>query len=80
VRIPITMAQTGFDADTARVAAWLKAVGQPVVKGEAVAEIETEKATVELEALDAGTLVEIVEPAGSEVAVGAVLAWLDDGR
>jgi pyruvate/2-oxoglutarate dehydrogenase complex dihydrolipoamide acyltransferase (E2) component len=35
--------------------------------------------TVELEAIDAGTLVEIVAEAGTEVAVGDPIGWLDDG-
>lgn len=79
MRIPIEMVNVGFDQETARLAGWLKQVGDRVERGEAIAEIETEKATVELEALDAGTLVEIVHAAGDDVAVGTVIAYLDDG-
>ena len=69
----------GYDQPTGRVAGWLKLIGDRVERGDAVAEIETEKVTVELEAMAAGTLVEIVAGAGSEVAVGETIAWLDDG-
>ncbi|HEY3522493.1 MAG TPA: lipoyl domain-containing protein [Candidatus Limnocylindrales bacterium] len=79
MRIPIELAQLGYDMDTGKIAAWTKQVGDTVTKGDVVAEIETEKATVELEALDSGTLVEIVHPAGAEVPIGDVIGWLEDG-
>lgn len=79
-RVAVTMPVVGFDQPSARVAAWRKAVGDPVAKGEAIADIETEKVTVELEATAAGTLVEIVAGAGDDVPVGEPLAWLDDGH
>ena len=78
-RIPIDMPNLGYDQDTGRVAGWLRAVGDVVTRGEAVAEIETEKATVELDADASGTLVEIVASAGDEVRVGEPIGWLDDG-
>jgi pyruvate/2-oxoglutarate dehydrogenase complex dihydrolipoamide acyltransferase (E2) component len=53
-------------------------VGDVVRQGEAIAEIETEKATVELEAPVAGRLVEILVPAGQEAVVGAVVAVIAD--
>jgi pyruvate dehydrogenase E2 component (dihydrolipoyllysine-residue acetyltransferase) len=80
MRIPIEMANVGFDQETALIADWTKRVGDRVDRGDVIAEIETEKATVELEALDAGTLVEIVHGAGAKVAVGTVIGYLDDGR
>ena len=49
----------------------------PSQRGEAIAEIETDKTTVEMEAMATGTLVEIVHDAGSEVAVGGVIAYLE---
>jgi pyruvate/2-oxoglutarate dehydrogenase complex dihydrolipoamide acyltransferase (E2) component len=76
-RVAIELPALGFDMETGRVASWLKQVGDSVRKGEAVAEIETEKATVDLEAPVDGTLAEIVVPDGTEVAVGATLAWLE---
>jgi pyruvate/2-oxoglutarate dehydrogenase complex dihydrolipoamide acyltransferase (E2) component len=74
VRLP----NLGAEAADALVAAWLKGVGDVVAQGEAIAEIETEKATVELEAPVTGRLAEILVPAGQEAAVGAVLAIIAD--
>ena len=64
-RIPIEMPKLGYDMETGRVAGWMKRVGDPVARGEVIAEIETEKSTVEMEAAAAGTLVEIVHEAGA---------------
>jgi pyruvate/2-oxoglutarate dehydrogenase complex dihydrolipoamide acyltransferase (E2) component len=78
-RIAVTMPVLGFDQDSGRVFGWLKRVGDRVDRGDTIAEIETEKVTVGMEAIAAGTLVEIVAEAGAEVGVGGTLAWLDDG-
>jgi len=80
MRIPIEMANVGFDQESARIGSWTRQVGDRVERGEVIAEIETEKTTIELEALDAGTLVEIVHDAGEEVAIGAVIGYLDVGE
>jgi len=79
VSTPIRMPNLGAEASEGRVASWLKAVGDAVVEGEVIAEIETDKAAVELEAPAAGTLREILVPAGTDAAVGALLATLDEG-
>jgi pyruvate dehydrogenase E2 component (dihydrolipoamide acetyltransferase) len=71
------MPNLGMDMETGKIAAWLKQVGDPVERGEVIAEIETDKATLEMEALQAGTLVEIVAEAGSELPVGEVIAYLE---
>ena len=78
MRIPIEMAKLGYDMETGKIAGWTKAVGDTVSRGDVIAEIETEKATVEMEALASGTLVEIVHGAGDEVPVGEVIGYLDD--
>jgi pyruvate dehydrogenase E1 component beta subunit len=49
-----------------KLARWLKKEGESVAAGEPVAEIETDKATMELEAVDEGTLVRILVPEGTE--------------
>ena len=77
MRIPIQLPQLGYDQDSATIAGWLKHVGDPVERGEAIAEIETEKVTAELPALDAGTLVEIVRDPGAVVKVGEVIGYLE---
>jgi pyruvate dehydrogenase E2 component (dihydrolipoamide acetyltransferase) len=77
MRVEVKMPNLGSDMDTGKIAAWLKKVGDPVERGEVIAEIETDKATVEMEALQAGTLVEIVANVGDELPVGDVIAYLE---
>jgi len=61
-----------------KLAKWLKAEGDPVAAGEILAEIETDKATMEVEAVDAGVLGRILVAAGSEnVAVNTPIARLN---
>ncbi len=52
---------------------WLRKEGDAVKSGDMLAEIETDKATMELESFFAGTLLKIYAPAGSQVAIGAAL-------
>ena len=52
---------------------WLKQEGDAVKTGDMLAEVETDKATMELECFFDGTLVKIFSPAGSQVALGAPL-------
>ena len=78
-RIAIEMPKLGYDMETGVVAGWLKSVGDAVARGEAIAEIETEKTTVEMEAMAAGTLVEITVASGGETPVGEVIGYIDDG-
>jgi pyruvate/2-oxoglutarate dehydrogenase complex dihydrolipoamide acyltransferase (E2) component len=77
MRAEITMPNLGYDMSEGTVVSWLKQVGQAVERGEAIAEIETDKTTVEMESTAAGTLVEIVHDAGSVVDVGAVIGYLE---
>ena len=59
------------------LAAWSVKEGDKVASGDVIAEIETDKATMEVEAVDEGTIAKIVVPAGTEgVAVNAVIAVL----
>ncbi len=59
------------------LARWLKAEGDTVKSGDVIAEIETDKATMEVEAVDEGVLGKIVVPAGTQgVQVNAVIAVL----
>jgi pyruvate dehydrogenase E1 component beta subunit len=60
-----------------KLARWLKKPGDAVAPGDVIAEIETDKATMEVEAVDEGTLGEIKVPEGTDgVAVNAVIATL----
>jgi pyruvate dehydrogenase E2 component (dihydrolipoamide acetyltransferase) len=57
------------------LARWLKKEGDKIKSGDVIAEIETDKATMEYEAVDEGTLAKIVVPEGTQdVAVNAVIA------
>lgn len=59
---------------------WLKKVGDKIEIGDVLAEVETDKATMEMEAFDDGTLTEILIPEGGVVKVGAKLATLSGGE
>ncbi|NUS93423.1 MAG: 2-oxo acid dehydrogenase subunit E2 [Nocardia sp.] len=61
------------------VATWLKQVGDPVTRGEIVAEIETDKALMELEAYEDGVLEQILAEAGTRVPIGEPIALVGDG-
>jgi pyruvate dehydrogenase E1 component beta subunit len=52
--------------ESGKLAKWLKAEGDPVRSGDVVAEIETDKATMEVEAVDEGVLARILVPGGTE--------------
>lgn len=71
------MANLGYDMESGRVENWLKQVGDRVDRGEPLVEVETDKATLEMEATQSGTLVEIVAESGQDVAVGDVIGYLD---
>jgi pyruvate dehydrogenase E2 component (dihydrolipoamide acetyltransferase) len=58
---------------------WLKKAGDKIEVGDILAEVETDKAKMEMEAFDEGTLLEIVIPEGGVVKVGERLAILDGG-
>jgi pyruvate/2-oxoglutarate dehydrogenase complex dihydrolipoamide acyltransferase (E2) component len=77
MRVDVTMPNLGYDMEEGTIAAWLKAVGDSVARGEAIAEIETDKTTVEMEAMAAGTLAEILHGEGAIVPVGDVIAILE---
>ena len=77
-RIPIEMPKLGYDMETGKIGTWLKRVGDVVARGDVIAEVETDKTTVEMEATASGTLVEIVHGDGAEVPVGEPIAYLQD--
>src|SRR5215831_13321747 len=60
-----------------KIARWLKTEGEAVRAGDVLAEIETDKATMEVEAIDEGVLAKIVIPEGTEhVAVNTPIALI----
>jgi pyruvate dehydrogenase E2 component (dihydrolipoyllysine-residue acetyltransferase) len=66
----------GMSQETGTIVQWLKSEGERVTKGEPIAEIETDKATVELEAPASGTLSNVTALAGAEIPVGQVIATI----
>ena len=70
------MPALGIQQDTGTLIAWLKGEGEPVAKGEPIMEIETDKATVEIEASASGILAGICAREGEKIQVGQVVAWI----
>ena len=80
--IPVLMPALSPTMTEGSLAKWLKAEGDAIESGDVIAEIETDKATMEVEAVDEGTLGRILVPAGTEnVAVNETIAViLEDGE
>ena len=72
----IILPQWGMGMNEGQVVKWLKAVGDPVVKGEPLVEIESTKVSAEVEATADGTLGRIIIEEGKTVPVGTVLGML----
>ena len=64
----------GMAQDTGKVVQWLKTEGEQVTKGQPIVEVETDKATVELESPADGVLTGLAATAGDDVPVGQVIA------
>ena len=62
--------------ETGTIVSWLKKEGDAVTKGEPLLEIETDKATVEIEALADGVLAGVKAAEGDEIPVGETIAWI----
>ncbi|MGH7109391.1 MAG: biotin/lipoyl-containing protein [Stellaceae bacterium] len=75
IRVP----SLGESVTEATVARWLKQPGDLVARDEPLAELETDKATLELPSPAAGVLAEILAPEGAEVPIGAVLGRITEG-
>lgn len=72
----VIMLALGETMNEARIVRWLKREGDRVAKGEPIAEIETDKANIEMESLASGVLRKIVESEGAVAPVGRVIAYL----
>jgi pyruvate dehydrogenase E2 component (dihydrolipoamide acetyltransferase) len=77
---PVTMPQLGYDMTEGAVQNWLKKEGDEVKKGEPIAEIETDKSTIEMEAFAGGVLKKIIVEPGKTVPVGSVIAVIGDAN
>ena len=74
----VTMPSMGADMTEGTIVKWLKAEGDQIGRGDKLAEVETDKTVVEMEAYAEGLLRKIVVSEGSLVQVGAVIAFIGD--
>ncbi len=72
----IRMPPLGQTSDELQILTWRKAEGDEVALGEPLLEIETDKATLEVEATAAGTLLRILHGEGETVREGTVIAYV----
>ena len=72
----VTMPKLGFDMAEGTLVRWVKLEGETVNKGDVLAEIETDKATVEVESTHSGTLLRLLIEQGSVVPVGTPIAMI----
>ena len=74
--IPIEMPKLSDTMNEGTLLRWCKRVGEKVEMGDVIAEVETDKATMEMEAFDEGTLGQILVEAGQKALVGQQIAIL----
>ena len=72
----VIMPKTGMAMEEGTIVRWLKQAGDRVAKGEAIAVIETDKVTMDLEAEYDGTLLAIVRAGGETVTATHTIAWI----
>ena len=70
----VVLPKLGDTMEEGKILRWIKQEGDDVKRGDALAEIETEKVNIEVESFFAGKLRKILIPAGTTVAVGAPIA------
>ncbi|AFO92000.1 pyruvate dehydrogenase [Phaeobacter inhibens] len=74
----VIMPALGMAQDTGKIVSWLKSSGDPVKAGDALFEVETDKATMEVESPADGYLTDVQAEAGADVPVGNVIALVSD--
>ena len=72
----VVMPQMGYDMQEGTLVRWLKQEGEEIARGEAIAEIETDKAVIEMEAYASGVVLKAVVAEGSTVPVGDTIAFI----
>ena len=72
----VIMPKMGDAMEEGTLLKWLKSEGDDVSEGDPIAEIETDKVTMELEAEDEGTLAQLIADEGQEVPVGEAIAFI----
>lgn len=77
--VEITMPRLSDTMESGTIIKWNVAEGDAVSAGDVIADVETDKATMEMQAFDDGTLAKVLVPEGSTVDVGSVIAVLAEG-
>jgi pyruvate/2-oxoglutarate dehydrogenase complex dihydrolipoamide acyltransferase (E2) component len=77
MRIEISVPQQGLTTEYVVLRKWLVSQGQKVKKNEPIAEIESEKATLEIESPADGVLVEIAAKPDEELTIAQVMGYLE---
>jgi pyruvate dehydrogenase E2 component (dihydrolipoamide acetyltransferase) len=72
----VIMPKMGDAMEEGTLLKWLKSEGDDVSEGDPIAEIETDKVTLELEAEDAGTLAQLIADEGQDIPVGEAIAFI----
>lgn len=80
MREAITMPALSDTMNNGRLVKWAKKLGDPIRKGETIAEVETDKAVMEVEAFHDGFLGGPLAPESSEMPVGQVIGYIADSR
>jgi pyruvate dehydrogenase E2 component (dihydrolipoamide acetyltransferase) len=78
--IEITMPRLSDTMEEGEILKWHKSPGDAVAVGDVLVEIETDKATMEYEAFEAGTFSSIVVNEGEVAVIGQLIALIDDGK
>lgn len=73
---PIIMPKLGFDMAEGTLINWTVQIGQAIKKGDVIAEIETDKATIEIETTVEGTVLQLLAEPGDVVAVGSPIGYV----
>ena len=76
----VIMPALGMAQDTGKIVRWLKTSGEPVSSGEAIMEVETDKAVMEVEAAADGFLSAVSAGDGDDVPVGSVVAVIVESK
>lgn len=76
--IKIQMPKLSDTMDTGRIIKWLKKEGEKVAPGDVIAEVETDKANMDMEAYDEGILLKVVAKEGDKVPIGGLIGILGD--
>jgi len=74
--VKVVMPPLGEVMNEGTVFVWYKQEGEQVRKGEPLLAVETDKTTMDVEALSGGVVLKILVQAGAVVEVGTVLAWI----